>query len=116
MSSESLPSWVMPEVVIVSVRGRTQEHSTKALNSLHNILLSLERLSGDMRDLSCSLIKLVVACLSPAHTRLNMDCFSVLIWGFRLVAGPNDIFCRVHLGKITAGPGQDHNSGSYLAV
>jgi hypothetical protein len=57
VSSESLLSWMMPEVVIVFARGRTQEHSTKACNSLHNILLSLERLSGDMCDLSSSQVQ-----------------------------------------------------------
>lgn len=34
-------------------------------------------------------------CLSPAYTKPNKDCFSVLIWGLRLVTRPSDIFCRV---------------------
>ena len=36
-----------------------------------------------------------VVCLSPAHTRPNKDSSCALIWGLRLVAQPNDIFCRV---------------------
>jgi hypothetical protein len=101
---ESLLPYVICVVVVVSRRRHIWQRPIKVCSPLHNVSLSLKRLSGNMCDSLLRMFKLDGVCLSPARTSPKMDCFSALFGVSDWLQSQAISSAVCHLGKITAVP------------